>query len=335
MAIETRAFARAGLLGNPSDGYFGKIIALTVKNFSARVFLEESPELKILPSYQEKNVYKNIDDLVKRIQLFGYYDGTRLLKATITKFYDYCRIHSIELESKNFSIRYETTIPRQLGLGGSSAIITAAMRALMEFYDVDIPKDIQPSLILDAELKELDINAGYMDRVVQVYEGCVYMDLDKDFIKEKGHGIYEKIDLSLLPDFYLAYKSDLGKVSGKVLNDIRKGYETGDRHTISTLNRLADIAQEGKTALEHGEKNIFFDLMNLNFDLRSKIMIITETNKELIQAARRCGASAKFAGSGGSIIGMYRGEDMFDLLVSELGKLQAEVIHPLSNLNNS
>lgn len=329
MAIETRAFARAGLLGNPSDGYFGKIIALAVKNFSARVFLEESSELIVLPFAQEKNVYKNIDDLRERIQLFGYYGGARLLKAAIKKFYDYCRLHTIELESKNFSIRYETTIPRQLGLGGSSAIITATMRALMEFYDVNIPKDIQPSIILDAELKELDINAGYMDRVVQVYEGCVYMDLEESLIKEKGHGLYEKIDLSLLPDFYLAYKPDLGKISGGVLKNIRKGYETGDKHIISTLNRLADIAQEGKMALEHGEENKFFDLMNLNFDLRSKIMFITETNKELIQAARRCGASAKFAGSGGSIIGMYRGEDMFDLLVSELGKLQAEVIHPI------
>ncbi len=53
MTIETRAFARAGLLGNPSDGYFGKIIALAIKNFSARVFLEKSSELMILPSARE------------------------------------------------------------------------------------------------------------------------------------------------------------------------------------------------------------------------------------------------------------------------------------------
>ena len=335
MAIETQAFARAGLLGNPSDGYFGKIIALTIKNFSARVFLEESQSLIILPSAQEKNIYKNIADLLEGTQLYGYYGGARLLKAAIKKFSDYCRLYGIELESKNFSIRYETTIPRQLGLGGSSAIITAAMRALMEFNDVDIPKDIQPSLILDAELKELGINAGYMDRVVQVYEGCMYMDLDESFLKEKGHGLYERIDPSLLPDFYLAYKPDLGKVSGGVLQNIRKSYERGDSLTLSTLKRLAEIAHEGKAALEQHELNEFFNLMNLNFDLRSKIMFITETNKELIQVARQCGASAKFAGSGGSIIGMYRGKGMFDLLVSELGKLQAEVIRPLSDLNNS
>jgi len=234
------------------------------------------------------------------------------------------------LENKNFSIQYKTTIPRQIGLGGSSAIITAALRALMEFYDVDIPKDFQPSLILDAELKELGINAGYMDRVVQVYEGCVYMDLKKSLIKKTGHGIYKNLDLSLLPDFYLAYKSDLGKISGKVLNDIRKGYESGDKNILSTLKSLAELAEAGFSALKQGDWNKFFNLMNLNFDLRSKIMFISEANKELIQTARRCGASAKFAGSGGSIIGMYKGEDMFDVLVSEMGKIHAEVIHPLS-----
>lgn len=328
MAIEMRTFARAGLLGNPSDGYFGKIIALTVKNFSAHVFLEASSKLKILPSSQDEHVYESLDSLVAGTNQFGYYGGARLLKAAIKKFSDYCRLQSIELEDKNFSICYETTIPRQLGLGGSSAIITAAIKALMKFYDVEIPMEVQPSLILEAEREELGINAGYMDRVVQVYEGCMYMDLDQKLIKEKGHGFYERIDLSLLPDFYLAYKPDLGKVSGRVLHDIRKGYESGDRHTISTLKRLADIAEEGKTALEQGEKNRFFDLMNLNFDLRSKIMFISDTNKEFIQEARRCGASAKFAGSGGSIIGMYLGENMFDKLVAKLGKIQAEVIRP-------
>ena len=37
---------------------------------------------------------------------------------------------------------------------------------------------------------ELNINAGLQDRVVQVYEGLVYMDFSRDVIKSKGHGEY-------------------------------------------------------------------------------------------------------------------------------------------------
>jgi len=329
MIIESRAYARAGLLGNPSDGYFGKIIAITVKNFSATVSLQECAELRIEAHSRDANVYKNMGELVERIELYGYYGGVRLVKAAIKKFSDYCRDQKIAPNERNFIIRYESTIPRQLGLGGSSAIITAVMRALMEFYEVDIPVEVLPSLILDAELKELGINAGLMDRVIQVYEGCVYMDLNEKVIQQKGHGIYERLDGKLLPDLFIAYKPSLGKVSGQVLDDIRVGYERRDKFVLDTLNRLAEIADAGKDALLQGDLEQLHDLMNENFDLRSQIMKISEGNLEMIQTARQCGASAKFAGSGGSIIGLYTDEEMFARLKAGLEKLQAVVIQPL------
>lgn len=329
MTVETRAFARAGLLGNPSDGYFGKIIAITVKNFNASVSLQESEDLRIDAHEEDSNVYSNMHELVERIELFGYYGGIRLVQAAIKTFADYCKNQDIKLQDKNFTIRYDSSIPRQLGLGGSSAIITAMMRALMEFYKVDIPVEVLPSLILDVELKELGINAGLMDRVIQVYEGCVFMDLDKKVIKEKGCGIYERLDTKLLPNLYIAYKPSLGKVSGQVLDDIRVGYEKDDRLVLDTLNRLAELADKGRHALLQGNFELFHDLMNENFDLRSKIMKISESNFEMVQVARQCGASAKFAGSGGSLIGMYVDEDMFSRLKVELEKLQAVVIKPL------
>jgi glucuronokinase len=329
MIIESRAYARAGLLGNPSDGYFGKIIAITVKNFAATVSLQESTELCIEAHSRDASVYKNMGELVERIELYGYYGGVRLVQAAIKKFSDYCRNQKIKLKEKNFTIRYESTIPRQLGLGGSSAIITAVMRALMEFYEFDIPVEVLPSLILDAELKELGINAGLMDRVIQVYEGCVYMDLNEKVIQEKGHGIYERLDAKLLPDLFIAYKPSLGKVSGQVLDDIRIGYEKRDKFVLDTLHRLAENADEGKEALLQGDLDQLHDLMNENFDLRRQIMKISEGNLEMIQTARQCGASAKFAGSGGSIIGMYTDEKIFDRLKVELEKLQAVVIQPL------
>jgi glucuronokinase len=49
----------------------------------------------------------------------------------------------------------------------------------MEFYGVDIPLEAQPMLVLSVEKEELGIGAGLQDRVIQVYEGLVYMDFDK------------------------------------------------------------------------------------------------------------------------------------------------------------
>ncbi len=328
MIIETRAFARAGLLGNPSDGYFGKTISISVRNFGAQISLYASPELRIEPQIQDRNEYRSILDLIETVELHGYYGGDRLIKAAIKKFYEYTLKNNIRLESKNFTVRYTSNIPRQVGLAGSSAIITATVRALCRFYGIEIQREILPSLILSAEREELGINAGLQDRVIQVYEGCVFMDFDRKIMEAKGHGHYESLDPELLPKLYIAYRTDLGKISGFVLNDIRVRFERGDPEVISNLERIAAIAQEGRDALigqQHAELDV---LINENFDLRRKIMKISSENLALIEAARSCGASAKFCGSGGSIIGIYKNDEMLNHLFVTLKKLKARVIKP-------
>jgi glucuronokinase len=49
----------------------------------------------------------------------------------------------------------------------------------------------------------------------------------------------------------------------------------------------------------------------------------------MIEVARRTGASAKFAGSGGAIIGTYEDEAMFQRLRVALRAIPCEVIKPL------
>ena len=73
--IKRTIHSRAGLIGNPSDGYHGKTIAFLVKNFSATVTLWESPEIEIVPSQQDHCKFKNIEDLVEDTEKNGYYGG--------------------------------------------------------------------------------------------------------------------------------------------------------------------------------------------------------------------------------------------------------------------
>jgi len=326
--IETSAYARAGLLGNPTDGYYGKTLSIIIRNFGARILLYPSPELNIEAQEQDVNIFRNIHHLIDSINLTGYYGGSRLIKAAIKKFGEYCEKNEIKIANKNFTIRYHSSIPRQVGLAGSSAIVTATMRALMKYYDVKIPIDILPSIVLSAEVNELGINAGLQDRVAQVYEGCVYMDFNKDYMEKNEHGQYERINPELLPNLYLAYRTDLSKVSGTVLNDIRSRYDKGDQEVIDTLNEMAALATEGKDAILEKNYAQLGGLMNRNFDLRCKIMNINQSNMDLINTARKCGASAKFTGSGGSIIGIYENDEVLNKLVVELKKINARVVKP-------
>ncbi len=328
MIIESHAFARAGLLGNPSDGYFGKTISIIIRNFGARVSVYETPELVIEEQEVDFNKFRNIYQLVDSVQLTGYYGGTRLVKAAIKKFAEYCEMNNFKLSNKNFTIRYQSSIPRQVGLAGSSAIVTATIKALMKFYDVEIPLEYLPSLVLAAENEELGINAGLQDRVIQVYEGCVHMDFDEKQLKEKGYGIYTPLEPRNLPKLYLAYKTELGKVSGSVLNNIRERFESGDPVTVNTIREIANLADEGRECIQNKDYKKLDDLINRNFDLRCKIMNVSDSNMEMVNVARDCGASAKFSGSGGAIIGMYDDDEMLRKLIVKLKNINARVIKP-------
>ena len=328
MIIECRAYARAGLLGNPSDGYFGKTISIIVKNFGAIVSLYQTPELVIEEMEVDRNRFRNIYHMTESIRQNGYYGGRRLIKAVIKRFCEYCEINQIRLANKNFTIRYESSIPRQVGMAGSSAIATATMRALMQFYDVQIPVEIVPGLVLAAESEELAINAGLQDRVIQTYEGCVYMDFDQKYMEKYGHGKYQRLDPALLPKLYMAYKTDLSKVSGTVFNNMKERYNNGDELVRQTIRELGDLAIEGKQALINGDFKTLNQLINYNFDLRCKIMHISDSNMEFIRVARASGVSAKFSGSGGAIIGMYPDDEKLSKLVVNLKKINARVIKP-------
>lgn len=328
MIIESRAYARAGLLGNPSDGYFGKTISIIVKNFGAIISLYQTPELVIEEMEVDRNSFRNIYHLTESIRQNGYYGGRRLIKAVIKRFCEYCEANKIRLANKNFTIRYQSSIPRQVGLAGSSAIATATMRALMKFYDVKIPIEIMPSIIMAAETEELAINAGLQDRVIQVYEGCVFMDFNKEYVQKHQHGKYERLDPALLPKLYLAYKTNLSKVSGTVFNNLKERYNNGDQQVLDVISELADVTVQGKTALLNRDYDLLNELIDHNFDLRCKIMNISDSNMEFIRVARESGASAKFSGSGGAIIGMYKDDETLSKLVVNLKKINARVIKP-------
>jgi glucuronokinase len=328
LIIETRAYARAGLLGNPSDGFFGKTISISVRNFGASISLYQSPELCIEPEPQDGSTFRSIFHLRDSVSMLGYNGGIPLIKAGIKKFGDYCEENNIRLPNKNFTVRYRSSIPRQVGMSGSSAILVSLFRALMQFYKIEIPLPYLPQLVMVAETEELGITAGLQDRVIQCYEGCVYMDFDKTLINAQGYGKYERIDPRLLPKLYVAYNTNLSKVSGKVHSDVRAQFDQGDSFVIETLDQIANKAKEGYQALMEERPQDLHELMNENFDLRCKIYNVPDSNKRLINAARACGASAKFAGSGGTIIGTYQNDDMLNQLFVELKKQNARVIKP-------
>ncbi len=319
--VGRKVCARIGLMGNPSDGFYGKTISACISNFHARITLTESQRLKIEPHrWFDPMEFSSLRELEVISNRDGYYGGIRLILATCKRFSEHCRTNDIALDDRNYTISYDTNIPRQVGLGGSSAIITSLWKSLMDFYgltDEDIPLAIQPNLVLSVETEELGITAGLQDRVVKIYGGTVFMDFDRSVMDSLGHGIYERLDSNLLPDLFVAYMEGSGEDSGKMHNPVKFRFNQGDREIIDAMAKFADYALEARQALEEKDHRRFGMLMNANFDLRRKVYgdsAIGKKNLQMIDIAHSLGAPAKFPGSGGAVVGIYSDAEQYSKL---------------------
>lgn len=328
MIIRTIAYPRAGLIGNPSDGYFGKTIAFAFRNFTAHIELWESPELELLPSRRDHSVFKSLKGLHSDVKLHGYYGGFRLLKAAAKAFYEYCQARGIGIEEKNYTMRYKSDIPNRVGLAGSSALITACIRGLMEFYGVTISRHSLANLVLSVENNELGIPAGLQDRVAQSYQGLVFMDFDRKLIESRGYGKYEPLDPAKLPPIYIAYREDLSEGTEVYHNDLRARWQRGDADVLEAISFWAGLTVTFREALETGDRAAMHRAINANFDKRASLYDVGEGNRDMVSIARGTGASAKFAGSGGAIVGIYDDDAMFVRLEEAFAPKNIRVIKP-------
>lgn len=327
--IETYAYARAGFLGNPSDGYYGKTISFLIRNFRARVLLYPSARLEIKPSKADMPIFENLNDLYRTTRWRGYYGGIRIIQALVVRLMDYCGEQGLQLPDRNFTMEYESSIPMRLGLGGSSAIITAALRALCRYFDLEVSPAIQANLALETETRELGVPAGLQDRVVQAYEGVVYMNFARAILERQGYGEYERLDPALLPAVYVAYRTTLSEGTEIFHDQVRERWRAGDPEILQAMETWAGYAERGREALLGRDYATLDRLIDANFDLRARVYRVSEGNLQMVRTARRAGATANFAGSGGAIVGTYKSEQMYQDLVSAMQPLGVAVIKPV------
>ena len=203
------------------------------------------------------------------------------------------------------------------------------MRALMQFYGVDIPKHYLPTLVLTCERDELGITAGLQDRVIQTYEGIVYMDFDRAQVERDGFGTYDALVPDVMPPLYVAYDPNRAEVSDVPHRNLKQMWQSGDETVIGAMKELADLTDRGRTALLGADWKSLGQIVDANYAVRQRIMNVAPENHRMVEAARGAGCSAHFSGSGGAICGLYDGGAMYQRLVDQMATVGCTVVRPI------
>lgn len=299
-AIVESCPARAAIAGNPSDGYGGAVLSIPIPACQATVTLRSAARFEIDHSPTADDTFDDWDGLLTHLERFGYRGGRELILASLRRF----ATHADAVPAP-CSIDVRTTILRSVGLGGSSAIVIAALRAMYRFAHTPIPQpDELASLALSVERDELDITAGLQDRVVQAYAEPMLMEFGARHQRTVGGlpaGRYRRVapagDLSLM----IAVRGEDAEPSHVVHDRLRQRFEAGEREIHRVMEALADCARRAATALEADDSAALGAAIDESFDLRVATLPVRSTQQAIVARAREAGAHANSSGSGGAV----------------------------------
>jgi len=285
------------LLGNPSDVCGGRTIAFTFRDFAARVSVEPARRVEAAGAL----LGPRLRDAVAPGVAGRQHGASALLGASLKTLAD--RIPRLrELAGDDGArLHVASDVPRQVGLGGSSAIVIAALRALSAWFGLALEPAVVAELAWRAETDELGIAAGPMDRVVQAHEGLLAMDFG-------GPWTHVALDPACLPPIFIAWDPEPGRDSGTVHGPVRARWERGEPDVVAVVAELGRLAAEGVDVLRRRDAGRLSRLVERNFELRAQVWGLDPRDAELVDIGRRRGAAVKLAGSGGAVVGVVRDE---------------------------
>lgn len=311
---QVRVPARIGLLGNPSDGFGGRVIAATIDDFAATVVAEPTDRWELVAPERGWTA-GSVAELVEALADHELEEGLELLAAAIV------RLGRDGQAPDPHRLLFESDIPRQAGLSGSSAVIVATIQALAgPMPAVDVAR-----LALEAEVDVLGWAAGPQDRVVQAFVGLLDMRFDEPWDPER----YDRLDPAALPACILAWTEDPGEHSGAVHAPITDRWRAGEPEVIDAMHRFASLAADGRKALDAGRASeVWPELADEAFDLRTRFWSIADTDVDMVEAIGSVGGGASLAGSGGAVVGYLPNASLVSEAAEALADVGAESLVP-------
>lgn len=286
--------ARAGLVGNPSDGYGGAVLATVLPSLAAEVVARPFPGVRI-----GTRTWPSIAAWRVHVAERGHGNGARLISAALWTLLDHLED---EAPRAGVAIEWSTHVPRAVGLAGSSALAVGAIDTVAAHWGLALDRRVLAALALRSERDVLGIAAGWQDRVVQSFGRTVLVDaavtevVDGVEVPEVREVVTPAVAVPLL----VAWSTDAASDSGVYHAPLRARREA----VAGPMGDLAALARAAADAWERGAVDEVGAAMDAGWRIRQRHMPLRGDHAALVDVVRSAGLPATTPGSGGSVVAL-------------------------------
>ena len=326
MIIRSKAPLRLGLAGGGSDvspysdQYGGLILNATI-NLYAYCTIEERADNQIelcAPDISCSVVYASCTHL----PIDGTLDLHKGVYNRIVKEYN--------LDPLSFKITTYSDAPPGSGLGSSSTMVVAIVKAFAEWLNLPLGEYEIARMAYEVERQDLMLSGGKQDQYAAAFGGFNFMEFfgdDRVIVNplRVKRWIVDELESSML-----LYYTGASRSSAAIIDEQKKNTSTGNSIAIEAMHQIKRSSIQMKEALLKGDINAFSAILGAAWENKKK-MATSITNDDInrvFDIAITAGAiTGKVSGAGGGGFIMFMVDPVKKVeVVNALNQLDGRVV---------
>ena len=170
---------------------------------------------------------------------------------------------------KGLSLFMASEIPPGTGLGSSSTVTVAIIKAVSTALSSNLSKHELAELACQIELEQLSAPIGKQDQYAAAFGGLNFIEFKKDEVLVNRIEIDPQVKLALGKNLLLFFTGSTRSAS-KILAKQNQNSQRNDPIVIEALHRVKEMAYEVLNVLEQGDLHGFAKLLHENWVMKKQ-----------------------------------------------------------------
>jgi D-glycero-alpha-D-manno-heptose-7-phosphate kinase len=203
-------------------------------------------------------------------------------------------------------------IPAGTGLGSSGAFTVGVLRTLYALKREHVAAGSLAEEACHIEIDRLNRAVGKQDQYIAAFGGLTHFEIEKSGRVHVSPLLIAQETMLDLEERLLLFFTGYARDAEHMLEDQKKRSETGDEEMLANLDKVAELCQETKDALEAGDTRRFGELMDIHWQNKRKRTpgMSTDAVDRWYEAGRKAGAiGGKLVGAGAGGFLLFYAED--------------------------
>jgi len=327
MIVRSKAPLRIGLAGGGSDvspysDIYGGIILNATINLYAYCTIEETDDDFVTIESYDTDCFERYS-LSRHLEIDG---KASLLKGSYNRV-----MQDYNIPLRACKITTYNDAPAGSGLGTSSTMVVAILKAFVEWHSLPLGDYEIARLAYEIERKDLNLSGGKQDQYAAAFGGFNYMEFLKDDmviinpLKVK-RWIVDELEASIV-----LYFTGRSRSSAAIIDEQKKNVASGNTMSIEAMHRIKQSAVDMKLAVLKGDMHEFARILGQAWEDKKKMAgaITNPMIEEAFAVATAAGALAgKVSGAGGGgFIMFFVDPTKKKAVLDALGKLDGYTVH--------